>query len=73
MHTSGSIFIVDSPGFFDSNGPEVDIANGIGIIKALKACKTVRPVILICSGDFEARMKGIKTVATTLFGMIPSI
>lgn len=30
-----SIIICDSPGFGDSRSTEIDIANGIGIIKAI--------------------------------------
>ncbi|ETN98286.1 hypothetical protein RFI_39224, partial [Reticulomyxa filosa] len=39
-----NIVLCDTPGFEDTNGPEVDVANGIGIIKALQTCKTVKPV-----------------------------
>ncbi len=39
--------ICDSPGFGDTAGAEVDIANSIGIIEAIKMSKSVRPVILV--------------------------
>ncbi|ETO00533.1 hypothetical protein RFI_36907, partial [Reticulomyxa filosa] len=38
------VVLCDTPGFEDTNGPEVDVANGIGIIKALQTCKSVKPV-----------------------------
>ena len=41
------VMICDSPGFGDTAGAEVDIANSIGIIEAIKLCKNVRPVILV--------------------------
>ncbi|CAF3762063.1 unnamed protein product, partial [Rotaria sp. Silwood1] len=34
-----SIILCDSPGFEDTSGPEVDIANGVGIVKAIKGCR----------------------------------
>jgi hypothetical protein len=42
-----NIFLCDSPGFEDTNGSEVDIANGIGIIRGISKCSSVRPVILL--------------------------
>ena len=39
--------IVDSCGFEDTEGPEVDIANAVGLRNAMKTCKSIRPVILI--------------------------
>ena len=41
------IVLCDTPGFGDTNGPEVDIANGIGVIRAIQNCKSVRPIVLI--------------------------
>jgi hypothetical protein len=43
----GMITFCDSPGFGDNRGNEVDIANGIGIVKAVKGCKSVRLVIVL--------------------------
>ncbi|CAF4738683.1 unnamed protein product, partial [Rotaria sp. Silwood2] len=34
--TNDSFVLCDSPGFEDTSEPEVDIANGFGIIKAIK-------------------------------------
>ncbi|ETN98121.1 hypothetical protein RFI_39396, partial [Reticulomyxa filosa] len=39
-----NIVLCDTPGFEDTNGPEVDVANCIGVIKALQTCKSVKPV-----------------------------
>ncbi len=46
MHKDGGIYLVDTAGFEDTDGPERDIANGIGNVEALKGCRNVRPVIL---------------------------
>jgi flagellar biosynthesis GTPase FlhF len=72
-YSYGSVILCDSPGFGDSGGPAVDIANGIGIIKAITACKSVKPVLLLsykCIGD---RCEGIKELAHLLAGLIPDI
>jgi hypothetical protein len=43
---SKNLFICDSPGFGDSAGIEVDIANGVGMIDAIHGANTVRVVVL---------------------------
>ena len=40
------ITLCDTPGFMDNQGVEVDIANGVGVIRALRKCKTVRLVVV---------------------------
>lgn len=67
-----SIILCDSPGFDDSAGEEVDIANSIGIIKAVQNCKSVRPIILISMLGIGDRGQGIKHIAKIITGMIPS-
>lgn len=67
----GSICLCDTPGFEDTNGPEVDIVNSIGIVKMMQNCKTVRPVILISSKDYDyARMQGLKNLTHILVGLL---
>jgi hypothetical protein len=41
------LVICDSPGFGESAGVEVDIANGVGMINALYGCRSLRVVIII--------------------------
>lgn len=67
----GSIFLCDSPGFEDTNGPEVDIANAIGVIKAISNCGSVRPVILVSYPDYaQARMQGLQKLVHVLVDML---
>jgi predicted GTPase len=42
-----TVILVDSPGAEDTESYEVDIANMLGIIKAIHHAKTVRPIILV--------------------------
>lgn len=69
----GSIILCDTPGFEDTNGPEVDIANGIGMVRAIKECKDVRPVILMSFKNIGDRYEGLKNLAHTLVGLIPTL
>ncbi|ETO16232.1 hypothetical protein RFI_21122, partial [Reticulomyxa filosa] len=68
-----SVVLCDTPGFGDTNGPEVDVANGIGIVRALQNCKSVKPVVLICYTALGYRMSCVKDLARTLVSLIPSI
>ena len=45
-HDDETVIICDSPGFGDTAGVEVDIANGFCIIQVIKESITVRPVFL---------------------------
>jgi hypothetical protein len=46
INKAGWIYVVDTPGFEDTGGAEIDISNGIGSVEALKGCKNGRTVIL---------------------------
>ncbi|CAF0939888.1 unnamed protein product [Adineta steineri] len=72
-YTGDGFVLCDSPGFEDTNGAEVDIANGVGITKAIKGCKSVKLVILISAMSIGDRQGGVKNLARTLIGLIPGI
>ncbi len=42
-----SLVICDSPGFGDSAGVEVDIANGVVMINALHGARSVRVIVIL--------------------------
>ena len=67
------IFLCDTPGFDNTNGPEVNIANTIGINLLVTKAKSVRPVILISSKSIGDRAIGLKGLATIIINMIPNI
>jgi hypothetical protein len=71
--TNGSIILCDTPGFEDTNGPEVDIANGIGVVRAVKECRSVKPIILFSYKSIGDRCRGIKDLAYVIVGLIPNI
>ena len=54
-----NLVICDSPGFGDSAGVEVDIANGVGMINALYGAQSVRVVVILPYESLIAdRLKG---------------
>lgn len=58
----------DSPGFEDTNGPEIDIANSIAIQKAIEVCKGIKPIVVTSKlvGD---RFQGLSELSNILSGM----
>ncbi|ETN98841.1 hypothetical protein RFI_38646, partial [Reticulomyxa filosa] len=68
-----SVVLCDTPGFEDTSGPEVDVANGIGIIRALKCCKSIKPVVLVSYTALGNRMSCVRGLARTLGQIISSI
>ncbi|CAF0944002.1 unnamed protein product [Brachionus calyciflorus] len=73
INREGSIFLCDTPGFNDTAGSEVDIANMYGLFEAIKKCKSVRLVVFISSKSLGDRYEGIIEMAELLHQMIPDI
>jgi predicted GTPase len=73
FNAEGSIVLCDTPGFEDTNGPEVDVANGIGLVNAVRQCRSVKPLVLISYKSIGDRLTGLKTLARTLVGIMPGI
>lgn len=64
---AGDIYLTDTPGWGDTAGAEVQIANAFGVTKALWGCRSVVPVIVISKDSWGARGTGIRNI-----GMIVS-
>lgn len=64
--TTKDILLADSPGFGDTAGVEVEIANMLGVSEALKGCKSILPVIVISKDSWGPRGTGIKKLAQTI-------
>jgi len=73
LHKKGGIVICDTPGFDDTRGPEVDVANGIGLIRAISKSKSVRLVILISGQGMGDKCDGLRDIVHTLVRMLPTI
>lgn len=62
--------LCDGPGYGDSGGLEIDIANGVGVINALCECNTVRIVLLLPYNSLVAdRLTGAVKVSQTIPGL----
>ena len=46
MTDDEEIWVADSPGVGDTNGPEMDLANGLIISKGISACKYAQFVMV---------------------------
>ena len=68
-----TFIICDSPGFGDTKGIEIDIANGIGIIEGVKESKSVKPVFLFSYLNLQDRGEGICNLAHFLVNMVNNI
>ena len=73
VHETGVLTICDAPGFDDTAGPEVDIANSIGVTKALQKAKSVKILALISLKGLGDRGQGVQKLAHILISMIDEI
>ena len=67
-----TVILCDSPGLDDTNGPEVDISNSIGISHTLTSVNSVKPVILIPKEETDGRGILFKKLANSIVQLIPS-
>ena len=72
-HETGVLTLCDAPGFGDTAGPEVDIANSIGVIEALKKAKSVKILALLSLKDLGSRGQGVEKLAHILISMVHGI
>jgi hypothetical protein len=70
---NGSIILCDTPGFGDTDGPEIDIINGIGLVNAVKTCRSVKPLILVNQDSIGARLEGVIKLSRTLIMLVSDI
>jgi energy-coupling factor transporter ATP-binding protein EcfA2 len=69
----GKIVLCDTPGFEDTRGAEIDIANGISIIRAIHKCRKVKPVVLISYKSIGDRFEGVRKLTHLLARLMPGI
>jgi hypothetical protein len=66
LASCGFLTLCDTPGFGDTAGPEVDLANCIGIYRAVRQSSSVRIVLLISANKVGDRFDGLEPLARTL-------
>ena len=59
----GEIFLVDTPGFFDSEDLMVDANNSLSTIRTLGSANSVRFILLIDQKNWGTRGEGFKKLA----------
>ena len=64
-----TVTLCDTPGFEDTEGAEVDIANAYSIAKATRMCQSVRPFVLISWLGMGDRGEGLTKVLGILVRM----
>ena len=67
------LIICDSPGFEDSQGHEVDIANGVGVVNGIRGCNSVKVGIVLSFKSTGERYKGIKILAKLVSSMFTNL
>jgi lipid A disaccharide synthetase len=67
------ITLVDTPGSQDTESNEVDISNGLGILRAVRQTKGVRLVILFSYLKLGARGEEIKKLLAFYAGMLKNL
>ena len=72
-HETGAMILCDTPGFNDTAGAEVDIANSVGLSEALRGTKSVKILALSGYKDLGSRAQGIERLANILIRMINGI
>ena len=68
-----SIVLCDTPGVGDTQGAEEDIANGVSIVRAIRECRSVKPVVVISYRGIGDRLSGLTSLSRALIRMMPNI
>ncbi len=63
----------DTPDFDDTTGAEVDIANSVGVINAIKGCNSMIDLLLLSYKSLDDRLYKLKPLIHTISTMIPTI
>ena len=64
--------LCDAPGYGDTAGAEIDIANSVGMINAIKQCTSVKVIALLSSKSGD-KGQGIRKLAHILGNLIENI
>ncbi|CAF4051045.1 unnamed protein product, partial [Rotaria sp. Silwood1] len=70
---NGEITLCDAPGFDDRGGPEVNIANSIGVMEAINGTRSVKLLALSSYLSLGDKGQGIQKLAHILISMVNGI
>ncbi len=69
-----NLILCDTPGFGDNSGIEVDISNGLGLIRSLSKASSVRVVIILSyESIIKDKSKGIIDIANIISSLINNL
>lgn len=68
-----TLIVCDTPGFEDTAGPEVDIANSVGVVQTIRQCHSVKLVVLISQKGIGDRGQGLKKFILLLTKLMPNV
>lgn len=60
------VWLVDCPGFEDTDGVEMDISNGLSISTAVKRTRSVRVVVAVSEKGLGDRLQGVESLIKIL-------
>lgn len=66
------VWVVDTPGFEDTEGVEMDLVNGLAISRAVQKCRSARVLVLMI-GNVADRLVGIVNLFRILCRFMPSV
>jgi hypothetical protein len=64
------VLIYDTPGLFETDGVEMDIANGLGLIREIRKAKSVKPAVIISRDGMGDRFQAVSELLDTLTRML---
>jgi hypothetical protein len=64
------IILVDTPGTMDTHSSEVDISNGIGVLRGIHSCNSVRPLLLFSYLRLGAKGEDLKELINYYASML---
>ncbi|CAF0787349.1 unnamed protein product [Adineta ricciae] len=73
IRETGVVILCDAPGFGDTAGAEVDIANSVGILEGLVGARSVKLLVLSNFQNLGKRGEGIQRLAHIVINMVSDI
>ena len=67
------VILCDTPGFGDTSGAEMDIANGFSVVQAIRGCRSVKLVVVFSQKMAGDKWEGVTALARTLVKFIKDV
>lgn len=70
IQVNDEMVICDTPGFFHTDDVEMDIANGLGVVREIQTAKSVRPVVVLSRDGMGDRFQAVSDALAILTRML---